>query len=202
MAMTATQLGSIFNRSAAAMNLLLRDHGYLEGRPGAWRATELAKPFAHALGDGNEYGGYAHRSWSWLSWSDDIVDALKSSLEANPNGVATLTKAPITVAASATRPGTGSGAPGRGRNALLGVAVLGVVAVATPAARNVWTQKVRPAALRTWDRVSGHRPVESDPEAAEDSVGHPQGDHRPNGQIRDADTVKPGNESRAKYTRH
>jgi hypothetical protein len=163
MAMTATQLGSMFNRSAAAMNLLLRDHGFVEGSPGAWRATELGKSFAHALGDDNGYGGRAHRSWSWLSWGDDIVDALKASLEANPDDVAPLSQAPATVAASVTRSGTGSGAMGRGRNALLGVAVLGAVAVAVaaPAARNVWTSKVRPAASRARARVTGTSAAET-----------------------------------------
>lgn len=137
MGMTATQLGSVFGRGAAAMNLLLRDHGFLEGGPGAWRPTELGKQFAQSHDFDNGYGGYASRSWGWLSWTDGLIDALKASLEANPDGI--VASAPATVVKAATNPTTGASGQAFGKNKWAALAAaMGVVAVAAPAAKNVW----------------------------------------------------------------
>jgi len=131
MAMTATQLGRLLGLGAAATNLLLRDHGFVEGHPGAWIATERGKPFANALGDGNgngnDHGGYAARSWNWLAWSDDILPVLKASMETNPKGVSASAVNPTALESSET--------PHRGRNALLAAATVGAVAVVAPAAK-------------------------------------------------------------------
>lgn len=132
MGMTATQLGPIFGRGAAAMNVLLRDHGFLEGSPGAWRLTELGKQFARSHDFDNGYGGYAYRSWGWLSWSDGLIDALKASIEANPDGIAT------TVDIAGSVPTTGASRHAVGKNQWAMVAALGIVAVATPVAKTVW----------------------------------------------------------------
>lgn len=161
MAMTATQLGRLFERGAAATNLLLRDHGFLEGRPGAWQATELGKPFAHALGDSNDYGGYAARSWSWLAWSDDIVPVLRASMEAHPDGIVAAT-APVRSVVATT-----SESQGRGRHRLLAVAAVGAVALTVPAAKRAWTTRVRPAASRARQRLSS-----ADPSTQPDGVSN------------------------------
>src|SRR3954454_21536374 len=106
MGMSATQLGAAFNRSAAAMNVLLRDHGFLEGGPGAWRPTELGEQFANWVVRDNGYGGRAHRSWGWLTWSDGVVDALRASIEANPGGVVSTIPTAAREAVSASTTGT------------------------------------------------------------------------------------------------
>lgn len=131
MQMTATQLGSIFGRGAAAMNVLLKDHGFLEGRPGDWQVTELGKQFVSSVDFDNGYGGYAHRTWGWLTWSDGLVDALKASVAANPNGI----QSAVAEAATAS-PIDGSG-HALGKYKWPVMAAVGVVAAAAPAAKNV-----------------------------------------------------------------
>lgn len=101
MGMSATQLGSFFGRGGAAMNALLHEHGLIEGGPGAWRPTELGAQFAKWVDKDNGYGGYAHRAWSWLTWDDDVIDVLKASIRANPDGVLPAAQAPAVVSAAA-----------------------------------------------------------------------------------------------------
>src|SRR4051794_11908319 len=113
MGMTATQLGSIFGRGARAMNVLLRDHGFLQGAPGDWQLTELGKQFATSVDFDNGYGGYAARSWGWLSWSDGVVDALKASIDANPDGVAPSVSRAVAKVATASTAGASGHAVGK-----------------------------------------------------------------------------------------
>lgn len=141
MGMTATQLGTIFGRGAAAMNVLLKEHGFLEGGPGAWMPTELGKQFAQAHDFDNGYGGYAHRSWGWLSWSDGLIDALRSSIEENPDGIAVAV--PTSVAKVAQAATNGSTGRASGRTRWVALAAVGVVAVSAPAAKNAWTRIAR-----------------------------------------------------------
>ncbi|WP_162602304.1 hypothetical protein [Nocardioides daejeonensis] len=117
--MSATQLGSFFDRGAAAMNALLHKHGFLEGGPGAWRPTELGEQFAKWVDKDNGYGGSAYRAWSWLTWNDEVIAALKESIEANPNGILPTAPAVRAVVTSATSPANGS--LGRGKWIALGV---------------------------------------------------------------------------------
>lgn len=56
MGMSATQLASTFGREAAAMNVLLRDQGFLKVGLGAWRPTELGKQFVKSHDFDNGYG--------------------------------------------------------------------------------------------------------------------------------------------------
>ncbi|CAM3449248.1 hypothetical protein NODU109028_17400 [Nocardioides dubius] len=133
--MSATQLGAFFARGGAAMNLLLNDHGFIEGGPGAWRPTELGAPFATWVDKDNGYGGYAHRSWSWLSWSDDIRDALEASIKANPDGVlSTAAASAVVTGADAAVKSSGSG---KGMWIVLGL----TAAAAVPIIKYVQTKK-------------------------------------------------------------
>lgn len=135
MGMTATQLGALFSRGAAAMNVTLRDHGFLEGAPGAWRPTELGKQFVTYHDHDNGYGGFAHRSWGWLSWDDGLVDALKHSLEANPNGI--LPAAPSEAVKTATAAGINPGGPGFGKGKRAVFVAVGLAALVAPVAKYV-----------------------------------------------------------------
>lgn len=165
MGMTATQLGRLFSRSAAEMNRLLRDHGFIEGGPGAWRPTELGKAFAQAHDFDNGYGGFAHRQWGWLSWTDGITDALKASLEANPNGITPPAPAP-TVVSAAPSMGTGGGSQS-GNNKWVALVALAGIAASTPAARRAWHEKVKPAASKARARIAERKSAENAPDAVE-----------------------------------
>ena len=169
MGRSAKQLGVVFSRTAAAMNLLLRDHGFLEGEPGAWRPTELGKQFAQWQDRDNGYGGYAARQWSWLSWSDGLVDALKASMEANPGGVVAPAAAPAAVVRVASRPEVGAGGQVFGRT-WAAAAVLGVLAVSAPAAGRAWNERVKPAASQVRARIAGRRSAAGTANAAEDDA--------------------------------
>jgi hypothetical protein len=170
MGMTATQLGSTFGRGAAAMNVLLRDHGFLEGSPGAWRPTELGKQFAKSVDFDNGYGGYAHRSWGWLSWSDGLIDALKASIEANPDGI--VPSVPATVAKAASASATGAGGQAFGKYKWVVMAAIGVVAVAAPVAKNVRNRITEGRAAAATDAASEDATIE-DSAVADSAVEDP-----------------------------
>lgn len=165
MGMTATQLGQIFERGAASMNVLLKDHGFIEGDPGAWRPTELGRMFAQAHDFDNGYGGFAHRSWGWISWDPKLVDVLKASVQANPEGVVTLTQDVAGVAMTA--PVTGGVGQAFGKNKLVALAAVGVVAAAAPMARTVW---IHFAEQRSIARREGLAALSGDT-AMDDSAG-------------------------------
>ena len=165
MGMTATQLGAIFGRGAAAMNLLLKEHGFLEGGPGPWMPTELGKQFAQSHDFDNGYGGFAHRSWGWLSWSDGLVDALKTSIEQNPDGIATAV--PTSVAKAATVATNGNTGQASGRNKWVVLAVLGGVAAAAPTVKNAWNRLAqRRSTVDTASVVEGPPVDESAPDGS------------------------------------
>lgn len=163
MGMTATQLGTVFGRGAAAMNVLLKEHGFLEGGPGAWMPTELGKQFAQSHDFDNGYGGYAHRSWGWLSWGDGLVDALKASIEQHPEGV--LPAAPSVAAAAVAAAKDSDIGPSSGKTKWMALAAIGVVAVAVPAAQNVVNRFAERRAAAKNAQIVGRTSVD-----AEDAV--------------------------------
>lgn len=71
------------------MNVLLTEHGYLDGIPGAYGLTEKGQQFGDEQDHSRGTGGYAHynRSWSTRTWNDGTTAALKADMEANPGGV-------------------------------------------------------------------------------------------------------------------
>lgn len=76
-----------FGLSARDMNVLLKKHGYLYGKPGAYGLTEKGKRFGEEQFHDNGYGGYAYRSWETTTWNEDLPAALRSDIEFNPEGV-------------------------------------------------------------------------------------------------------------------
>ena len=163
MSRTATELGREFALNAADMNLLLRDHGFIEGRPGARLPPEMGMQFADSADFDNGYGGYAHRTWGWLLWPDEAVDALKASIEAHPDGIAPPVPAAPSMPAPAVSHGPDAAArPGRPtltRNQWAAAAVLGVALAvsAAPAVSRAWKEKVKPAASRLRTRIAQRR---------------------------------------------
>ena len=178
MGQTATALGQKMGRTAREMNKLLKDHGFLEGDPGAYRPTALGKPFAQAHDFDNGYGGSAHRQWGWLSWTDGLNDALKASMEANPDGVLTPAPAREAVAANikpgAAAPHTGSGTGGHllNKNQWLAMVVaLAGLAASTPVAKRAWHEKVEPAASKVRARIAERKSAKSGAGAVEHDQG-------------------------------
>lgn len=169
MGMTATQLGAIFGRGAAAMNSLLKEHGFLEGSPGAWMPTELGKQFAQSVDFDNGYGGYAHRSWGWLTWTDGLVDALKASIEKHPDGIAAAV--PTAAAKAATVATSSTKGQALGRHKWMALAAMGVVAAA-PVAKNVWSR----IAERRSTAAAAPRLVDPPVEEAAQAASAPDGD--------------------------
>lgn len=166
MGMTATQLGSVFGRGAAATNVLLRDHGFLEGSPGAWRPTELGEQFAKWVDRDNGYGGYAHRSWGWLTWSDGLIDALKASIEANPDGIVPSVSATVETTVTASTTGAGGQTLGKYKWAVM--AAVGVVTLAAPVVKSVRSRLAERKATAATDAASDVAPQEDS--AAADSA--------------------------------
>jgi hypothetical protein len=160
MGKTATQLSYELGGSARSVNKLLLSHGFMEQvSPGVYRPTELGEQFATAVSKDNGYGGRAYREWGWLNWDDGVVDALKVSIDANPNGVVQ----PATEAATAAAPAAEASRQAARtpltpeQKLAFGIAgVLGAlgVAAATPAGRRVFHEKVRPLPGRVRARLS------------------------------------------------
>jgi len=166
MGRSATQLGIEFGKSGREMNQLLLAHGFMEGPPGAYRPTTLGEPFATAVDVDNGYGGFAHRQWGWLTWDDDVVDALKASIQANPEGVANraVETAPAAVpAASETSRRVRRTPPlTKGQWIALGGAATALGLAATPQARRLWREKVKPSAARLSSRLTRESPSATD----------------------------------------
>jgi hypothetical protein len=175
MGMSASELGrEFFSRTAQETNKLLLAHGFLEGAPGAYRPTSLGESFAKWVDKDNGYGGVAARSWSWITWSDEIVPALKASIDANPNGV--LPPADVSVAVidklvpAAVR--TESGPGGQLLNKKVGIAVAVLAALgSTPVARRAWHEKVKPTASRVRTQIAERKSAKRAAGAAEGDPG-------------------------------
>jgi len=173
MGKTATALGREFGRTAREMNKLLKDHGFMDGDPGAYRPTELGNPFAQSHDFDNGYGGFAHRQWGWLSWTDGLPDALRASMEANLDGVVSPAPAPAAVVtnvklgSAASRTGSGAGVQFLNKNRWVAVVVLGGLAVSTPVARRAWNEKVRPTASKVRASIAERNSARSAAQAVE-----------------------------------
>jgi hypothetical protein len=144
MGMNATQLGRLFGRSAIEMNKLLLAHGLVEGGPGAYRPTELGAPFAKSVDRDNGYGGIAARAWGWLTWDDKLVEFLKASIEANPDGIvpAAAPEALVTTIKPApTAPLTDASGKFLTKNKVFAAAVITTVAISsTPLATRAYAR--------------------------------------------------------------
>ncbi len=70
---SARQLGDMLGKTAQEVNLLLKEHGYLDGTPGDYYVTEKGKSYAEERFKDNGYGGYAARSWSFTMWDEEIA---------------------------------------------------------------------------------------------------------------------------------
>lgn len=101
--MSARIIGQQFGKTAAEMNKLLAQYGYLEGAPGLWRLTEKGDEYAHEKHEHRGTGGSAqyNRDWTVTTYDDSIIDALRSDIATNPNPPAIDYSSPAEAAESA-----------------------------------------------------------------------------------------------------
>ncbi|MGG0644936.1 hypothetical protein ABE021_13520 [Sporosarcina gallistercoris] len=78
MSMSAKMFGEVLGKTAREVNLLLKERGLLDGKPGNWNLTELGKQFCEVRKKYNGYGGYAARKWDFPMWEEKIVDKLQN----------------------------------------------------------------------------------------------------------------------------
>ena len=81
---SARLLGQRLGLSSQETNHMLKEEGFLEGKPGNYNLTEKGKEFGEYSAHDNGYGGYAHRSWGFPIWDSDKV---LSSIDTSPEKI-------------------------------------------------------------------------------------------------------------------
>ena len=76
MSLSARMIGEIIGMKSREVNLLLHEHGLLEGSPGNWSITEYGKSFGNTSYHDNGYGGYAAREWDYVMWDESVLDVI------------------------------------------------------------------------------------------------------------------------------
>lgn len=79
--LSASEIGSRIGASATEANRLLRDQGFLRGKPGAYGLTSKGEDFGVQRPHDNGYGGSALREWETTHFDPSIMDVLDSSPE-------------------------------------------------------------------------------------------------------------------------
>ncbi len=80
---SARILGQDYGLTAVEMNFLLKEEGFLDGEPGAYRRTEKGKRYADGQDHHRGPGGYSwyNRDWKTRTWDPAITDELDISDE-------------------------------------------------------------------------------------------------------------------------
>lgn len=81
MSLSAKRLGEKLGLTSEETNVLLKEEGYIDGRPGDYWPTSKAAGLVIEKGGDNGYGGYAFRGWNWLEWSEKMLDLIPFSVE-------------------------------------------------------------------------------------------------------------------------
>ncbi|MGW8779805.1 hypothetical protein ACWGNM_17345 [Streptomyces sp. NPDC055796] len=151
------------------MNELLKEYGYLDGRPGAYGLTTKGQQYAEEQYHSRGTGGSAqyNPSWETRTWSDETEAALKADMEANPGGFDA--EGPTVEEADALdcEPCADYGGSGddddpqpNWKGLAIGGVVVGALLIA-PHAKPFWNNKVKPAARKLRDRLAKQDSVES-----------------------------------------
>lgn len=178
MGKSARVLGWEFGRTARDMNALLKQYGYLDGTPGAYRLTEKGQQYAQEQYHSRGTGGYAHynRSWETRTWNDETAAALRTDIEVGPGGIddGDPSYVPLHAYASpdATEENTvghepvvvcGCSGDDESQPGWTGLAVGGAVVGAlylAPHIKPFWNNTLKPAAKKLRNRLT-QQPVES-----------------------------------------
>lgn len=169
MGKSARVLGWEFGRTDREMNVLLKEHGYLDGNPGAYGLTEKGQQYAKEQYHSRGTGGYAqyNRSWGTVTWSDETAAALKADMEANPGGFDAGDSPAEEEDAFGNEPFvdcSGSGDDDDPQPSWKGLAIGGAVVGAlliVPHVKPFWNNKVKPAAKKLRDGLAKQESVES-----------------------------------------
>ena len=158
MGKSARTLGREFGKTAQEMNLLLKEHGYLGGEPGAYDLTEKGARYGQEQDHHRGTGGYAHynRYWTTRTWNDETAASLAADIEAARNRPAhellgddsaggIVADYSDDLSLETDREGTRAGL-------IVVGAVLGA-AYAAPRLRPFWNQRARPAARKLRDKL-------------------------------------------------
>jgi hypothetical protein len=182
MGKSARVLGWEFGRTSREMNALLKQHGYLDGTPGAYGLTEKGQQYAQEQYHSRGTGGYAHynRSWETRTWNDETTAALKADMQASPRGVdngdSPYVPLPVHTSPDATDEnaadqepvvpvvvcgcsGDDDPPPSWAELAVVG-AVVGALCLA-PHIKPFWNNTVKPATKKLRNRLTKQQPVES-----------------------------------------
>lgn len=91
MGKSARVLGWEFAKTAREMNELFKQHGYLEGEPGAYGLTEKGKQYAEEKYHTNGVGGYSHYqvNYETRTWNNETAAALQTDIDSFPEDFAT-----------------------------------------------------------------------------------------------------------------
>ena len=76
---SARGIGDQIGATGVEVNRLLKDQGFLYGKPGGYGLTHKGEKFGIQQAHDNGYGGYAHRSWETTHFDPSITGALDSS---------------------------------------------------------------------------------------------------------------------------
>ena len=76
---SARGIGDQIGATGVEVNRLLKDQGFLYGKPGGYGLTHKGEKFGIQQAHDNGYGGYAHRSWETTHFDPSITEALDSS---------------------------------------------------------------------------------------------------------------------------
>lgn len=79
--LSATEIGRSIGASREEVNRLLRDQGFLEGKPSAWSLTTKGEEYGIHRDHDNGYGGFAHRNWYTTHFDPSVVEVIDSSPE-------------------------------------------------------------------------------------------------------------------------
>lgn len=79
--LSAAEIGKQIGANALEVNRLLRDQGFLYGKPGAYGLTPKGEEFGFHRSHDNGYGGVAHVSYETTHFDPSITDVLDSSPE-------------------------------------------------------------------------------------------------------------------------
>lgn len=79
MKMSAKQLGDIIGKTAAEVNRILKDKGFVQGDPGEYKLTEEGQQYGEYRDKDNGHGGRAHRSWYFIMWAGEILEKISDN---------------------------------------------------------------------------------------------------------------------------
>lgn len=70
---SAKQIGEVIGKSSQEVNKLLKEKGFLDGKPGEYTVTDKGKRYSELRHKSNGYGGYAARGWEFVMWDEAII---------------------------------------------------------------------------------------------------------------------------------